>query len=766
VIRVSLYAHKRDNEPLVRELESFAELAAELGPHAFRVEKDGPLFSPAELAEGSVRANKNTLRVHFGVLDLDDLTDDDLALVLERLEGLHCVLYTTWKHAEAQRSGLHRYRAVLELSRPVRIDEWADFWPRMVTRFGASRDEACKDPSRMYYGPAMPVGDEELAVFEIQAGAPLDVDEVLTDPDPGIPMGKRRTSSALRSPITAANRRRPASEKAKRWARARLEEHAKIVREAPPPPAPIYPILNRAAFMVGQLVPHLLDEEEAACAIFDAAVDRNPNPGDADRYAEIIEKGMEDGAADPYWPEPRYPLTDTGNAERLADAQGHRLRHVEGWDKWLVWDGSRWVLEGAQAFVAQLVKESIRSIKLEASRVEDLEAKKALYSWATSCESAGRRRACEQLAAVEEGIAISHAVLDGDPWLFCCANGTLDLRTGLLLEHDPEHLITKRSPVVYSPDADCPTWERFLLEVMGGDRELVDWLQRAVGYSLTGRVSEQVLFFLYGVGSNGKSVFVKTLLEVLGDYGVVGAPDLLLAKNGQAHPTEQTDLAGARLVSCQELEQNRSWAEATVKQLTGGDPIKARRMREDFWTFLPTHKFWISGNHKPHVRGTDRGIWRRMRLIPFTVSFEGREDRELEAKLAAEAPGILAWAVRGCLRWQAEGLAPPAAVVQATEAYREEQDTLGLFLEERCELDEEGRISRAQLRLAYDAWCRDQGEKFQLTPRQMAAQLRERGIKEISVQMPGKPHPEKGWRGIKLRPMGGGVGAGALRSIA
>jgi P4 family phage/plasmid primase-like protien len=752
VIKVSVYEHKRDNEPKLHELESFEELAHELGQsgagHAFRIEKDGFLFSPGEILAGHVRANKNTILIHFGVLDLDDLTGEELADVRGRLEGLSRVLYTTWKHGEAQAKGLNRYRVVLELSRPVRADEWADFWPRMVTRFSASRDEACKDPSRMYYAPSMPIGDEDLAVFERIPGEPLNVDEVLLDPDPGIPMGKR--AAKLRSPVTPENRRKPVSDKARRWAQKRLEDHADAIR-AVPFPGPIYPTLNKAAFMAGQLCPHLLDEGEAAIALLDAAQERNPEPAFADKYIGIIEAGMLDGMGDPWFPEPRYPLTDSGNAERVADQYGRRIRHVGGWGKWLVWDGSRWVLEGADAHVAQLVKESIRSVKQEAARVEDVDARKKMFAWSVSCESAGRRAAAEKLASVEPEIAISHIALDSDPWLFCCANGTLDLRTGELLEHDPADLITKRSPVAYNADADCPTWDRFLEECMGGDEELARYVQKAVGYSLTGSVREHVLFFLHGAGANGKSTFVNLVLELLGDYGVVGAPDLLLAKNGNAHPTEQTDLSGARLVSCQEVEQGRTWAEATLKQLTGGDPIKARRMREDFWTFLPTHKFWISGNSKPNVRGTDAGIWRRMRLIPFEVSFLGREDRDLKTKLEAELEGILAWAVRGCGLWLREGLTPPRKVLEATEAYREEQDSLGLFLHERCELEEDGRVSRAQLRLAYDAWCRDQGEKFPLSPRALASALRERGVKDTTVQLPGKPHPERGWAGLKLR---------------
>lgn len=746
-IRPSFFANKRDNLPYHHEFESFGAFLEELAKsREFREDKDGLLFCPAEF-DPERRLQKNVVAVHFGVLDLDDIWPHELDEVQELLAPYHHALYTTWSHSEALATGRHRYRALIELSRPVTLDEWPDFWPRMVTRFSASRDESCKDASRIYYTPSAPIGTEAQAVFLVRQGEPLDVDEVLADPDPGIPMPRHRRS--LPSPVRPEHRRIHATAQAKEWGAKRLREHCAEVAKVNDATDQMYPVLNRAAFLAGQLCPHLLDPEETALALLDAALAQNP--GRSKKYIPIIEKGMADGQADPWWPEPRYPLTDTGNAERIVDLYGSRIRYVEAWKKWLVWDGTRWEMDSAQAHVQELVKESIRSIRTEAERVNHPAHKKRMLAWAHQSESVTRRRAAEALAAVETGITISHVVLDADPWLLNTPTGTLDLRTGQLNDHEQGDLITKISPVAYRPDASAPTWERFLLDCMDGNEEMVAYLQRAVGYSLTGSVVEQCLFFLYGNGANGKSTFVKTILKILGSYGVTGAPDLLLAKSSQAHPTEQTDLAGARFVACQEIEQNRSWAESTVKQLTGGDAIKARRMREDFWTFDPTHKFWISGNHKPNVRGTDRGIWRRIRLIPFVVSFEGREDRSLDQKLEAELEGILAWAVRGALAWRERGLDTPGAVVEATEKYRSEQDSIGNFLADACILDPNARVTRSQLRRAYDLWCQEEGERYPLSARAFAAALRERGIEEVSsVRAPGKAHPERGWRGVGL----------------
>lgn len=230
-----------------------------------------------------------------------------------------------------------------------------------------------------------------------------------------------------------------------------------------------------------------------------------------------------------------------------------------------------------------------------------------------------------KLAAADPIIAVAPEKFDGHHLLLNVENGTLDLVSSTLQPHDREHLLTKRVPIVYDTGATCPLWRSFLNRVMGGNKKLVGFLQRAVGYSLTGSTSEQVLFFLHGGGANGKSTFCHILLDLLGPYGIVGAPNMLLAKRGESHPTEQTDLFGARAVVLQEVEAGRAWAEVTLKQLTGGDTIKARRMGEDFWSFRPTHKFWVAANHKPTVRGSDYAVWRRLLLVPFTVTIPPNE---------------------------------------------------------------------------------------------------------------------------------------------
>lgn len=267
-------------------------------------------------------------------------------------------------------------------------------------------------------------------------------------------------------------------------------------------------------------------------------------------------------------------------------------------------------------------------------------------------------------------LAILPATLDAHTWWLNVDNGTLDLRNGTLRPHERRDYLTQLCPVAYDPAAKCPTWLQFLETILGRDGDLVVYVQRLVGYCLTGSTREHVLPFLYGVGANGKSTFIGTLLAMLGsDYAIKAPSDLLLAKQ-DTHPTERADLFGKRLVACVEVEDGRRLAESLVKELTGGDRVRARRMREDFWEFPATHKIWLAANHKPTVRGIDLGIWRRIKLLPFTVVIpDDQQDKDLPVKLLDELPGILAWAVEGCRQWLVDGLREPACVRSATGDY-------------------------------------------------------------------------------------------------
>lgn len=435
-------------------------------------------------------------------------------------------------------------------------------------------------------------------------------------------------------------------------------------------------------------------------------------------------------------------LTDLGNARRLVKQFGQDLRYCYPFGCWYVWDGRRWI-EDTTATVERLAKETVRMMYLEAAGLDDAE-RKALVKHALRSEAKERLAAMLLLARSEEGIPVLPEELDRDPYLLNVANGTLDLRTGQLRPHRREDMITRIINVNYDPKAQCPLWESFLKRIMGGNQHLIDFLQRAAGYSLTGDVSEQVLFLAHGTGANGKTVFLRTLLNLLGPYGKPTEPELLLARHGEVHPTGLADLMGARLAVVLETEEGRRLNESLTKWLTGGDKLKARKMRQDFFEFEPTHKIWLATNHKPTIRGTDYAIWRRLRLIPFNITIpEEERDPHLVDKLKAELPGILAWAVRGCLAWQERGLGMPDEVKQATEAYREEMDLLADFLAECCITGTDKRASAKQLYEAYCSWCGRNGEHI-LTQKAFGMRLSERGLERK------KTGGVYWWRGIGL----------------
>jgi P4 family phage/plasmid primase-like protien len=300
----------------------------------------------------------------------------------------------------------------------------------------------------------------------------------------------------------------------------------------------------------------------------------------------------------------------------------------------------------------------------------------------------------------------------------------------------------------YAPDAGCPEWKGFLGEVLT-DPETVEYVQRLAGYCLTGDVSEHAVVFCYGRGANGKSVLLNALLTLLGDYATQAPTSMLVSSQGERHPTELITLHGRRFVVCAEVPGGKAWNEELIKSISGGDPISARGMREDFWTFQPTHKLLRSGNHKPFVRGQDEGIWRRWHLLPFERTIPVPErDRKLPERLAAEMPGILAWAVQGALTWQRDGLKPSAKVLAATSAYRTESDRLAPFIEERCTLDGHGITSRASLYRAYLTWSGEQGERHPLSTRTFSELVRGKGVAECWTRENGKRC--QGWRGIEL----------------
>lgn len=420
--------------------------------------------------------------------------------------------------------------------------------------------------------------------------------------------------------------------------------------------------------------------------------------------------------------------TDLGNARRLIRLHGADLRYAPGLG-WLVWDGVRWrVDENGEAM--RRAKDTVQAIYTEAARENDDVRRQQLAKWAASSESVNRLAAMIELARTEPGVHITIEALDSDPWLLGVTNGVVDLRTGRLRTARRDDLITKCAPVAFDPKAECPEFKRFLNRIFNGDKNLIAYVQRAFGYSLTGDTQEQCLFLLHGTGENGKSTLLSAAGAVLGDYATTTPTATLMAKNHDSIPNDIARLRGARFVDAVETEEGRRFAESLIKQLTGGDRIAGRFLHKEYFEFKPRFKLWIAANHKPTIRGDDHAIWRRIRLIPFAVQIQKSEKvlNFFEAKLRPELPGILRWAVEGCRQWRHDGLKQPTAVSNATGAYRQEMDALRTWIEERCETGKNKKGQAARLYDSYKQWTLDCGEKT-LAQRDFARRMEERNFK-------------------------------------
>jgi putative DNA primase/helicase len=363
---------------------------------------------------------------------------------------------------------------------------------------------------------------------------------------------------------------------------------------------------------------------------------------------------------------------DAALADRFSECHGDDLRYLAAWSKWLHYHGKRWKVETthlARDYAKQLCQKAARECGGKQAR-----------GIASSKTIAG----VQTLAAADRKLAATVDQWDADPWLLNTPSGVVDLRTGEMREHRPHDHLMKITAVAPSL-LDCRLWKAFLDRIFASDTELIDWVQRVLGYSLTGSTQEHALFFGYGTGSNGKSVFVDTVASILADYHTTAPIETFTTFAGDRHPTELARLHGARLVTAVETEEGRKWAETRIKTLTGGDRIAARFMRQDFFEFKPQFKLLIAGNHKPILRTVDEAIRRRFIMVPFAVTIPVDErDPTLPKRLKAEWPGILQWMIDGCIAWQEQGLAPPAAVIDATLAYLEAQDAFGAWLDESC----------------------------------------------------------------------------------
>ena len=399
-------------------------------------------------------------------------------------------------------------------------------------------------------------------------------------------------------------------------------------------------------------------------------------------------------------------LTEAGAAERFARLHGDRVRFDHRRSLWLMWRSHRWEPD-ADAAVTRLALDFARTWQREAIEIPDPDQRAATVKFAIKLERRDAMNNALAIAKAIKPIADPGDAWDRDPYLLGAANGVVDLRTGQLRPGVPTDGITMQTAAAFDADAPCPRWRRFVSEIVGGDAAMVSFLQRAIGYSLSGITTEQVLFVLYGTGANGKGTLTNTLARALGDYGWNMPFATIEMHSRSGIPNDLAALMNRRFVIASETNDGARLNEARVKALTGCDPITARFLHGEFFTFEPVGKFWLSVNHKPVVRDDSLGFWRRIRLIPFTERFD--VNPSLADNLETEASGILAWCVAGCLAWQRDGLHPPAVVTEATRAYEEDSDPLAAFLDEACDRDPEATVGARQLFEHYRVWAEQHG---------------------------------------------------------
>jgi putative DNA primase/helicase len=441
-----------------------------------------------------------------------------------------------------------------------------------------------------------------------------------------------------------------------------------------------------------------------------------------------------------------YMRTDLGNAERFVDSHRDRVLWCPARKSFLCWDDKRYAWD-ERGEVVKLAHATARSIFHEAADAEDEQEQKAITKWALASQNESRINA--MLSQARPYLAVGMEELDRDTWLINCQNGTLDLRTGRLKDHDPTDRITKIVPVDYDPEASCPRFLRFLKETLVDDA-VIKFVKRYSGYTLTGITRERLLAILYGFGKNGKTTLVELLHEVLGDYARNTDVETLLIKKYQGVGNDVAALKGARFVSAAEVEKGRRLAESKVKQLTGRDTVTARFLFGENFDFKPEFKLWLSTNNKPVIQGTDDAIWDRIRLIPFTQRFDGyKADPKLPDKLRHEIAGVFAWMVEGCLEWQEHGLQEPKTVTDATKQYREEMDTLASFLDEVCVMGPHHRVLAEKLYQRYAMWCDNSGERKD-PKKAFVARLEERGF-ERRRETAGVNKGRYIWLGIGFR---------------
>jgi putative DNA primase/helicase len=636
-----------------------------------KADKDGPAWIPGSVHDISAgRSQANMDKIFLLVLDLDE--GMPLAEVKARISGYEAAIHSTFSHTRE----MPKFRVVIPLKEPIQAQKILKVFDHFQGRFDGLLDPSCgHDYSRLFYLPACPVDAEHLFVFEHLEGEFLDVAALLNKP----------IVVAPRILATPDNTKPPASLSLGIYEGVRNVKLTSIGGS-----------LRRRGMTEPDIRTELLKVNSDRCM-----------PPMADREVDGIAKSVARYSV----PENciRKTLNDAGNAHRLVSRHGTNIRFIRASGKWLLWRNEKWEVDQTGQII-EIAKETAISIYDEANTKNmEREMQFALDKHAGQSLNRNRLRNMVDLASSDPDVAVLQGGLDHDDMLLGVQNGVVDLRTGEFRPTVREDLITIRSGASYDESARCPLFEAFLRRVMGGDEEMALFMQRLVGYSLTGRTNEHSFAFLYGVGSNGKSTFLDVLMRLLGDYAAQAQPETFMARRSGGSATgDLARLVGKRVVVSNEVREGGCLEENLVKQLVGGDVVTARHLYGSDFEFHPKLKLFIAGNHQPVIKGDDMGIWRRVMLIPFTQTIpEPERDKQLGFKLVAELSGILNWAITGCLAWQREELKPPAAIVKATKRYREEMDLFQHWIDEECCPETGVVVSSKSLYDNYRKWCEE-----------------------------------------------------------
>lgn len=445
-----------------------------------------------------------------------------------------------------------------------------------------------------------------------------------------------------------------------------------------------------------------------------------------------------------------YDMTDTGNAQRMYDRFGQHIRYSYNRKRWYFWTGTQWILD-EMGEVKKLADEICEDLKREAWAIQDEDMQEAAFKFAKATANTTRKEAMVKECQHIKNIPASPDDFDAYPGYLNCQNGIINLRNGELIPHDPNFMLSKICHCEYDVKHGKPKmWLKFLDDITGGNTELLEYIQRSVGYSISGSNAEQCAYFLYGMGNNGKSTFLDTLADMMGTYGMNVQPDTLmlqsrLGSSGGGANSDIARLKSSRFCTCNEPTEGMRLNEGLLKQITGGGKITARYLYGDEFEFTPEFHIWVDTNHKPVIRGTDLGIWRRIKLIPFEVNIPAEKvDKNLKFKLRKEFPQILAWAVEGCLKWQKDGLKEPECVLEATKEYKQEMDLVAGFIEQCVIIDyvSSERVMASDLFNVYRHWAR-QNNEYEMSSKKF--------FTEVSKKLPEKGRVGKGIYYTRIR---------------